>query len=88
MKKIIAMIHPFDLLQTVLVFQNGEKIDMQQIKLTDLEMDIFNIVDKHQAYQIDLAGPRTYIENFKTKIEQKANVLKYTDNKAITINII
>ena len=86
MKKIIAMIRPFDLDQILMVYEDGNKIDMINSKLENLNDNIFALMEKYNVYQLDLTGPKKYVKGLKNQID-KDFVTKYSDKK-IEINII
>ena len=86
MKKIIAMIRPFDLDQILMVYEDGNKIDMINSKLENLNDNIFALMEKYNTYQLDLVGPKSYTKGLKNQIETAATA-KYESNK-IEINII
>jgi hypothetical protein len=85
-KKIIAMIRPFDAQQILMVYEDGNKIDMIQSDIEHLYTNLFALADKHETYQLDLVGPKKYVKGLKNQID-KEGVLKYNENKLI-INII
>ena len=86
MKKIIAMIRPFDLDQILMVYEDGNKIDIAKTTLEDLYPSVFALMEKHDTYQLDLVGPKSYTKGLKNQIETAATA-KYESNK-IEINII
>ena len=43
MKKIVGIIHPFDLNQTLYVFEDGKSLEVTQATLEDLPITIFNL---------------------------------------------
>ena len=86
MKKIIAMIRPFDLDQILMVYEDGNKIDIAKTTLEDLYPSVFALMEKHDTYQLDLVGPKSYTKGLKNQIEAAATA-KYKSNK-IEINII
>lgn len=86
MKKIVTMIRPFDMEQTLMVYEDGNKIDIAKTTLEDLYPSIFALMDKHEVYQLDLVGPKSYTKGLKNQIETAA-MTKYETNK-IEVNII
>lgn len=87
MKKIIGMIRPFELNQTLMVYEDGNKIDLCQTTITDLSGTMLSLMDKHQTYQADLVGPKKFIIGLKNEIKEAA-MLKYETAPEIEINII
>ena len=86
MKKIITVLRPFDLEQVLMVYEDGNKIDVVKTTIEDLYPSIFALMEKHDTYQLDLVGPKSYTKGLKNQIETAA-ITKYESNK-IEINII
>ena len=86
MKKIIGILRPFDLVKTLYVYENGNKIDMVTAPIEQLDEAILTLCQKYEISRVDLTGPKKYTEGIKSKVEQ-ANVTKYNVNN-ITINLI
>lgn len=80
MKKIVALIRPFDLEQAVYVFENGNKIDMITSPLDDINNSIFQLIDKYSLDEIELIGPKSYAKGIKNKFEEE-ELSKYNENK-------
>ena len=86
MKKIIAMIRPFDAQQILMVYEDGNKIDMIQTSIADFNESLFALSEKHEVYQLDMTGPKKYIKGLEKQIKE-AEMTKYSVNK-IEVNII
>lgn len=87
MKKIIGMLRPFDMSQTLIVYEDGNKIDIKECLLESfITEDIFELAKKHDIHQLDLVGPKKYAKGIANKIKE-ASLIKYTDNE-LEINII
>jgi hypothetical protein len=86
MKKIIAMVRPFDAQQILMVYEDGNKIDMIQTSIADFNESLFALSEKHEVYQLDMTGPKKYIKGLEKQIKE-AEMTKYSANK-IEINII
>lgn len=86
MKKIIGILRPFDMVKTLYVYENGNKIDMVTAPIEELDEAILTLCQKYEISQVDLTGPKKYTEGIKNKVEQ-VNVTKYNANN-ITINLI
>lgn len=43
MKKIIGIIHPFDLYQILYVYEDGNKIEARKVKVEDIPSTIFKL---------------------------------------------
>lgn len=86
MKKIIAMVRPFDAQQILMVYEDGNKIDMIQTSIADFNESLFTLSEKHEVYQLDMTGPKKYIKGLEKQIKE-AEMTKYSANK-IEVNII
>ena len=86
MKKIIGIIKPFEMQQSLIVYEDGNKIDICETTLNDLMTNLFPLMEKHQVYKLDLVGPKKYLKGFTDQIQEKART-KY-QNDQIEINII
>ena len=86
MKKIIAMVRPFDAQQILMVYEDGNKIDMIQTSIADFNESLFALSEKHEVYQLDMTGPKKYIKGLEKQIKE-AEITKYSVNK-IEVNII
>ena len=86
MKKIIGMVRPFDMQQSLMVYEDGNKIDICQTTLDNLNNDLFMLMDKHQVYRLDFVGPKKFLQGLSEQIQEKAKT-KYQNNQ-IEINII
>ena len=86
MKKIIAVLRPFDRKQNVYVFEDGNNIVCNQVTLDDFNNLIFKLQQDFDVHQVDLTGPKQFSRGIKRKLEQ-AEIQKYSENKLI-INVI
>ena len=86
MKKIIGVIRPFDMKQILLVYEDGNKIDAHESTIENLHSGLFQLMDKHETYQVDLTGPKTYLKGLKEQLT-KVSLIEYSKHP-ITINII
>lgn len=85
-KKIIALIKPFDMKQSLYVYEDENQIDSYSFAVNDINDVIFIFVDKYDIQYVDLVGPKQYVEGIKKKIKE-AESTKYNKNK-LKINII
>jgi len=86
MKKIIGIIHPFDLYQTFYVYEDGNKLDAMQIKIKDIPNTIFQLCETYNVYQLDLSGAERFSKKIIQDI-QKQELIKYNKN-ILTIRCI
>ena len=86
MKKMIAVLRPFDRKQNVYVFEDGNLITNQQATLDAFNSLIFQFQQDYEVNQLDLTGPKQFSRGIKRKLEE-AEIAKYNEYK-IVINII
>lgn len=84
MKKIIYIARPYLAEQTLLVYEDGNKIDIVKTIMQDLNESIFSLMEKHDTYRVDLAGPKSYTKGLANLIQEK-NANKFSN---LEINII
>lgn len=80
MKKIIGIIHPFDIYQTFYVYEDGNKLEIVQTKMNDIPDTIFQLSHTYDVYQVDLSGAERFIKGIIKKIQEK-EFTKYNENK-------
>lgn len=84
MKKIIGVIKPFEYKQTLLVYEDGNKIDICETSMNDLNNSLFSLMEKHNVQKIDFTGPKKFLNGLSEQIQEKGKT-KFTN---IEINII
>ena len=82
MKKIIGIIHPFDIYQTFYVYQDGNKLEVVQTKVKDIPDTIFELSQTYDVYQVDLSGAQHFTKGLIRQIQEK-EITKYNENKLI-----
>ena len=80
MKKIIGIIHPFDIYQTFYVYEDGNKLEIIQTKMNDIPDIILQLSHTYDVYQVDLSGAERFIKGIIKKIQEK-EFTKYNENK-------
>ena len=80
MKKIIGIIHPFDIYQTFYVYEDGNKLEIIQTKINDIPDIILQLSHTYDVYQVDLSGAERFIKGIIKKIQEK-EFTKYNENK-------
>ena len=85
-KKIVSIIRPFSLIQEIHIYDNGMEVDEINTSLTDFNNTIFNIVNTENINQIDLFGPRKYLNGLKKELLQIGKTKYQKDD--IVINIL
>ena len=86
MKKIIGIIHPFDTYQTFYVYEDGNKLEITQVKIDDIPNAILELSHTYNTYQVDLSGAKHFIKGIIRQIQEK-EIAKYNENK-LTIKCI
>ena len=84
-KKIVSIIRPFNLIQEIHIYDNGMEVDEINTSLKDFNNTIFNIVNTEDINQIDLFGPRKYLNGLKTELLQIGKTKYQKDNLVINI---
>ena len=87
MKKIISILQPFELEQKIFVYEDGNKIDAQQVRIDDLPVTILELANKYQISQIDLLGPKQYSRGICSKIKNQAVALYQVQSQPLEINV-
>jgi hypothetical protein len=67
MKNIVAILRPFDMDQTLIVYEDGNKIDMAQVSVDDFNKVMFSMADQYEIDSADLVGPKRYAEGIKNQ---------------------
>ena len=80
MKKIIGIIHPFDIYQTFYVYEDGNKLEIVQTKIKDIPDTIFELSQAYDVYQVDLSGAKNFAKGNIKQIQEKETT-KYNENK-------
>ena len=86
MKKIIGIIHPFDMYQTFYVYEDGNELELVQVRMNDIPDTILELSKVYDVYQIDLSGSNHYTQNIIKK-KKKKEATKYNENKIIITSI-
>lgn len=60
MRKLIAIVRPFERFQTVYVYEDSNKIDQLKVALTDLNHTIFSLSEKYSVKDIALIGSKHF----------------------------
>lgn len=88
MKKIVSIIRPFQKEQTVMVYEDGNKIDIMQGSLDELGAVIYSLSQKHEISRVDLAGPKRFLAGIKEQLGTDFIQKKFDLKHPIEINII
>ena len=86
MKKIIVVLKPFILNQSVYVYDDQKLIDTYEIDTFNISEKIIETANLYDISQIDMSGPKEYAKGITNKIAQK-ELEKYSTSK-LTFNYI
>ncbi len=82
MKKIIGIIHPFDIYQTFYVYEDGNKLEIVQTKMKDIPNTVFELSHAYDVYQVDLSGAEHFNKGIIRQIQEE-EMTRYSENKLI-----
>lgn len=82
MKKIIGIIHPFDIYQTFYVYEDGNKLEIVQTKMKDIPNTVFELSHTYDVYQVDLSGAEHFNKEIVRQIQEE-EMTRYSENKLI-----
>ena len=88
MKKIIGMLKPFDMEQTLMVYEDGNKIDIAHSSMEELSLKVFELMNKHDTYRVDLVGPKKYSKGIANQIHKAGETQTKYNLKELEINVI
>ncbi len=86
MKKIIGIIHPFDIYQTFYVYEDGNKLEVVQTTIENIPDTVFRLSQVYDTYQVDLSGAERFNRGIIKQIKEKEST-KYNNNKLIIKSI-
>ena len=86
MKKIIGIIHPFDIYQTFYVYEDGNKLEVVQTTIENIPDTVFRLSQAYDTYQVDLSGAERFNRGIIKQIKEKEST-KYNNNKLIIKSI-
>lgn len=86
MKKIIAIMKPFDKMQYIHIYEDGECLCNHGIPMDQFSERLPELAAQYGATDIDLAGPKAFTNKFKEEVETY-NLTQYSENK-IQVNLI
>ena len=85
MRKIVGIVRPFDMNQTFMVYEDGNKLDVVETTLENLNNTILGLVDKYSVDNVNLIGPQKFLRGISDKLKEEFS-LKY-DNRILTVDI-
>lgn len=82
--KIVSLLKPFLFKQQIIVYENGNKIEVINVSLKEYYKSVLDLSNKYNIIDVELVGSKKYAEGIKDNL-QKEEILKYKENK---LNII
>ena len=82
MKKIVGTLQPFQFLQTLYVYEDGNAIDKRETTINNFPEIITELAKEYNLTDIQLFGPAHYIKGIIHKV-QKYELNKYNHNNLI-----
>ena len=81
MRQIICIIQNFDIYQTIYVYQNGNKLDMIQVKMDQIPNTIIKFSNMYNIDDVRLmCHPKKYAQKMIEKIQQE-ELTRYNQHK-------
>lgn len=80
MRKIVGIIHPFDLYQIFYIYEDGNKLKVIKTTVDNIPNAIFELSQTYNVYQVDLSGAKHYIQGIINKIQEQ-EMSKYNEHK-------
>lgn len=71
MKKIISILQPFDAEQTVIAYEDGNKIDAKKISTPNFAEEICAFALANDIHEINLGGAKQYGKGLAKQIMEK-----------------
>ena len=72
MRKIITILQPFDLKQTVIAYEDGNKIQVAEIETVEIANEICKLAKSLEVTEINLGGAQQYSKGVGKKIQEIA----------------
>lgn len=82
MKKIIGIIHPFDINQIFYVYDDENKVETIETQIENIPEIVLKLSSTYNINQIDLTGAKHFTEGIVKQIQEK-EINKYNENKLI-----
>lgn len=79
MKKIIGILEPFDKQQKLMVFENGNQLELISSDLQSFNDTLFALCDKYQISNVVLRGPKQYLRGLIKQIRAE-ELTKFNKN--------
>lgn len=85
MRKIVSVIKPFIFEQNIIVYEDGNKIDIVACNVNELPNNILQLANQYELTNIELAGPASYLKGIKKQIQELELTAYETNNLEIKI---
>lgn len=86
MRKIVGILRPFDILQTIYVYEDNNKIDCAKVAFKDLNDAIFELSSKYDIEEVNFLGTKQFNKGIQNKLEAE-EMTRYNKNK-LKINLL
>lgn len=70
-RKMICLVQPFAPKQYIYAYQDGNKIDAEEVDTDEIINTIFKFHDKYYITDISFSGPYKYAKGIGKKVEEK-----------------
>ena len=85
MKKIMSVIKPFILEQNVIVYEDGNKLDVISCTINDMPEAMLQLAKQYDLNNIELAGPVSYLKGIQKQIQELEMSTYSTNNIEIKL---
>lgn len=85
MIKMVAMLQPFERVQKIYVYENGNLLDVSSTSMEEFPSAVFALKDKYNVTKLDLVGATRFSKGFKEKIH-KEELVRY-NNSTLEITV-
>ena len=72
MKKLVTILQPFDLKQTVYVYEDGNKIQVAEIDTAEVADEVCKLAQSLEITEINIGGAKKYSLGIGKKIQEAA----------------
>jgi hypothetical protein len=80
MDKIVVFFQPFDILQNIVIYQNGEVVEIKEVEIDRIPNVVKGLCSTYGITDVDLKGSQAYLEKYKAEI--------LTNYSLLNVNII
>lgn len=80
MRKLVGMLEPFQQVQYLYVYEDGNKIEIKESSVDEFIDNAVNLIKTYNITDIDIKGPKKYAKNFGDKIKNNLEILSYSNS--------